>query len=137
MRFIPLFLIALSVGGCGGGDSPAPAIPGINGTWRGNLAVVVDQCFFNINPLEAVHRVAIDGNLVTVGLPDGRTLSGTATSSTQFDAQLSDGMPFPRIDSVTYSEIANGRARVEVRHSWSRPGGCTTVWAGQMALDGR
>ena len=136
MRFMPFLLVALFATGCGGGDPPVPAIPNIDGTWRGNLAVVVDQCFLNINPLAAVHRVAIDGSSVTVVLADGRTLSGTATSPTRFEVQISDGLPFPTIDSAIYSDIANGRAQVEMQHSWSRPGGCSTVWSGQMALEG-
>lgn len=133
MRRLLSAALLITVIGCGGGGgSNGNRISNLDGVWRGNLSLVLDQCFLAVNPLAEIHEIAIDGNQVMLIAQDGRILEGLATSADQFEVEISDDAAFPTIDRINYSSISNGVAQVSVSHILSRPGGCVTTWEGSM-----
>lgn len=134
-RSIILILVILFIGCGGGGGSDRDVIPNLEGTWRGSLSLILDQCSLAVDPLAEVHELSIEGDQVTLVAQDGRTLEGSATSGEEFEVEISDGSAFPTIDRVAYSSIVDGTAQVTVSHIYSRPGGCETTWQGTMRKD--
>jgi hypothetical protein len=132
---LALLCLFFVCGGCGSEAGGEPKIGGLDGTWRGSLDLVIDQCSIGIDPLPELHQVSIDGDTVTLVSADGRVLHAAATSTDGFEVQISNGESFPAIDRVTYTNIQNGHASATVSHIWSRPGGCETTWSGPMNRD--
>ena len=107
-------------------------MPGVIGTWRGNLAEQFDQCGVRIDPNPQVHEISIDGTYVSLTTSDGTFYEGYADSENGFTVQHSDEQAFPTITTIKYSSIINGVAQVHLSQVYSRPGGCETRWFGQM-----
>lgn len=125
-------ILVLLFTGCGGGGSDPVTVFDFNGRWSGGLALVSDQCHLSVNPLNEIHTVTVMGDTVELVSTDGRTLEGSLSEEPGFEVSISDGAPFPTIDRVSYAALSEGRAYVIVSHSFSRPGGCVTEWAGEM-----
>lgn len=135
MRGVRLSIVIVSLAhvltACGGGGD-GTELCNANGSWSGDLAVSNNQCLLDIPVLSELHQIECDGDLVVLTTRDGRELHGAMTSDDSFDVAISDAQPFPIIDRVTYSNIKDGVASVVISHTFSRPGGCETRWAGEM-----
>ena len=111
-------------------SSPRPE--DIVGRWTGNLSLVDDGCQLGTNPLAEVHDIAADEINVSV-TSGGRTLNGQRDSLNSFYSQISTGSDANVvIDSINYSNIANGAATAVVEHFEGSADGCRTVWNGEM-----